>query len=172
MTKYVTELKELSEFFPELASFKEYLCSKSDEGLSLEITEKMSITETQNYKEVVQLALKAKKLTGERMSRSNFQKRKGFNFISGQSSKKSKNLDFFGNSSSSSFGSISSPKFFQTPQPSKLGTSPPSFAFRGRQILGQKGVQIVDSFILEFVVCHRYIIIIGKLDTSRDFAHF
>ena len=81
VTKYKTELRELAEFVLELANFEEYLCSKFQEGLSLEIREKMSITKSQTYKEVVQLALRAEKLIGERISQSNFQKRKGFDFF-------------------------------------------------------------------------------------------
>ena len=46
MTEYETELRELSKFVLELANFEEYLYSKFKEGLSLEIKEKMSITET------------------------------------------------------------------------------------------------------------------------------
>ena len=42
----------------------------------------MSISGSQSYKEVVQLALRAKKITGERMSRGSFQKRKDFDFMS------------------------------------------------------------------------------------------
>ena len=49
----------------------------------------MFVSSSQSYKEVVQLALKVEKLTGERMSRGKFQKKKGFGFVSGQSSKKS-----------------------------------------------------------------------------------
>ena len=59
-------MRELAEFVPELANSEEYLCSK--EGLSLEIREDMFIIGNQTYKEVVQLALKAKKLIGEGMS--------------------------------------------------------------------------------------------------------
>ena len=72
MTKYETELRELSEFFLELANSEEYLCSKFEEGLSSEIREKISITGTKSYTEVVQLALRIKKLIGERMSHNNF----------------------------------------------------------------------------------------------------
>ena len=74
--EYESELKELAEFVLELANFEEYLCSKFEEGLSLEIQAKMSVSGNQSYKEVVQLALRAEKLTGERKSRGNFQKRK------------------------------------------------------------------------------------------------
>ena len=42
----------------------------------------MFVSGGQSYK-VVQLALRAKKLTSERMSRGKFQKRKGFGFVSG-----------------------------------------------------------------------------------------
>ena len=44
VTKYESELRELCEFVLELANSKEYLCSKFEEGLSLEIREKMSIS--------------------------------------------------------------------------------------------------------------------------------
>ena len=62
-------MRELAEFILELANFEEYLCSKFEEGLSLEIQAKMSVSENQSYKEVVQLALRAEKLYGERRSR-------------------------------------------------------------------------------------------------------
>ena len=74
--KYETKLRQLAEFVLELANFQEYLCFKFEKALSLRIREKMSITRSQSYKEVVQLAPRAEKLTGERMSQSNFQKRK------------------------------------------------------------------------------------------------
>ena len=110
--EYEIELRELVEFVPELASFEEYLCSKFEECLTLEIKEKILITGTQSYKVVVQLALRAQKLTNERMSQSNFQKRKGFNFISSQLSKKSRSYNSSGNSSGFRFGSVSSPQSF------------------------------------------------------------
>ena len=53
MIEYETELRELSKFVLELANSKEYLCSKFERGLSLEIREKMSFIGTQSYKEVV-----------------------------------------------------------------------------------------------------------------------
>ena len=46
VTKYEIELRELVEFFPKLATSEEYLCSKFEDGLSLEIRKKMSITRT------------------------------------------------------------------------------------------------------------------------------
>ena len=76
MTEYETELRELSEFVLESTNFEEYLYSKFEQGMSLEIREGMSITRSQSYKKVVQLALRVEKLTGERMSCSSFQKRK------------------------------------------------------------------------------------------------
>ena len=75
------ELRELAEFFLELANFEEYLCSKFEDGLILEIKEKMLISGSQSYKELVQLALKAEKLISERMSQRKFQKRKRFGFV-------------------------------------------------------------------------------------------
>ena len=61
MTEYEIELRELSEIVLKLTNSKEYLCSKFEDGLSLKIRENMFITEIQSYKEVVQLALRAKK---------------------------------------------------------------------------------------------------------------
>ena len=43
MIEYETELRELAKFVPEVASSTEYLYSKFEEGLNLEIQEKMSI---------------------------------------------------------------------------------------------------------------------------------
>ena len=37
VTEYETELRELSEFVPEMTNFEKYLCSKFEEGLNLEI---------------------------------------------------------------------------------------------------------------------------------------
>ena len=110
VAEYENELRELLEFVPELANFDEYLCSKFKEGLSLEIREKMSVTRSQSYKEVVQLALRVEKLTGERMSQSNFQKRKGFGFMSSQLSKKCRSSESSGYSFGFGFGSFISPQ--------------------------------------------------------------
>ena len=49
VTEYETELRELIEFVPKVASFEEYLCSKFKEWLNLEIRE-MSVLGNQNYK--------------------------------------------------------------------------------------------------------------------------
>ena len=56
------------EFVLELANCEEYLYSKFEKDLSLEIKEKMSIIGTQNYKKVVQLFWSVEKLTGERIN--------------------------------------------------------------------------------------------------------
>ena len=53
MTEYDIELRELAEFVPEMAGSKEYLCSKFEKGLNLEIREKMYVSGSQNYKDVV-----------------------------------------------------------------------------------------------------------------------
>ena len=74
----------------------------------------MSVSSGQSYKEIVKLALRAKKLTSERMSRGKFQKRKGFEFVSGQSSKKSQSFEYFDNSSRSETDSVSSLQTFKT----------------------------------------------------------
>ena len=94
----------------------------------------MSVSRGQSYKEIVQLALKEEKLTSESMSRGKFQKRKGFGFVSGQSSKKSRSSESFSNSSGSRTNSVSSPQTLRTLQPSRLGISPLSSAFRGRMM--------------------------------------
>ena len=46
------------------------------------LEKKMFVFGSQSCKEVVQLALRAEKLTDEKMCRGNFQKRKGFGFMS------------------------------------------------------------------------------------------
>ena len=88
---------------------EEYLCSKFEEWLNLDIREKMSISDSQSYKEMVQLALRAEKLANERGAKGKFQKRKGFGFMTRQSSKKSKSSESLGNSSRSGAESVSSP---------------------------------------------------------------
>ena len=55
VTKYETELRELAKFVPGLANSKEYLCSKFEEGLTLEIQEKMFVLGGQSYKVVQSL---------------------------------------------------------------------------------------------------------------------
>ena len=92
-----------------MANFEEYLCSKFEEGLNLEVREKMSVSGNQSYKEVVQLALRAKKLTSERLAKGKFQKRKSLGFMSRQSSKKSRSSESSKNSSRSGVESVSSP---------------------------------------------------------------
>ena len=78
--------------------------------------------------------MRVEKLIGERLSRNNFQKRKGFNFVSGQSLKESKSSNSSSNSSGSRSDSISSPQSFRSLQLSKLGTSPPDSTLRGRMM--------------------------------------
>ena len=82
-------MRELAEFVPEVANSEEYLCSKSEEGLTLKIRENMSMFGSQSYKKIVQLALRTEKLTSERLAWGKFQKKKSFGFMSGQPSKKS-----------------------------------------------------------------------------------
>ena len=94
----------------------------------------MSVSGGQSYKEIVQLTLRAEKLTSERMFQKKFQKRKGFGFVSGQSSKKSCSFESFGNLSRFGTNSVSSPQTFKSPQPSRLDTSPSSSTFRGRMM--------------------------------------
>ena len=92
----------------------------------------MSVSGSQNYKEVVQMALRAEKLANERGNKGKFQKRKGFGFMSGQYSKKSKSSESSGNSSGSGAESVSSPQAIRSPQPSRFGTSLSSTTSRGR----------------------------------------
>ena len=98
-----------------MAGSEEYLCSKFEEGLNLEIRENMSVSGSQSYKEMVQLALRAEKLANEKGAKGKFQKRKGFGFTSGQSSKKSRSSESLRNSSGSGADSVSSPQTFRSP---------------------------------------------------------
>ena len=90
VVEYETKLKELAEFVLEVINSEDYLCSKFEEGLNLEVREKMSVSSNQSYKEVVQLALRAEKLVNERFNRGKFQKRKNFGFLSGNLRKRAK----------------------------------------------------------------------------------
>ena len=72
VAEYETELRELAEFVPEVINSEDYLCSKFEEGLNLEVREKMSVSGNQSYKKVVQLALRAEKLANERLNRGKF----------------------------------------------------------------------------------------------------
>ena len=93
-----------------MANFEEYLYSKFKEGLNLEVWEKIYVSSNQSYKKVVQLALRAEKLTSERLAKGKFQKMKSFEFMSGQFLKKSKSLKSLKNSFRSGAESVSSPK--------------------------------------------------------------
>lgn len=54
MVEHETELKDSATFVLELIGTEKMLCSKFKEDLNLTIKEKMSITGTQCFKEVVQ----------------------------------------------------------------------------------------------------------------------
>ena len=62
----------MAEFVPKMAGFEKYLSFKFEEGLNLEIREKMSVSDSQNYKEMVQLALRVEKLASERGAKGRF----------------------------------------------------------------------------------------------------
>ena len=68
---YSEKLRVL-QFVQKVAGFEEYLCSKFEKGLNFEIWKKISIFESQNYKEVVQLALRVEKLVNERVTKGKF----------------------------------------------------------------------------------------------------
>ena len=102
VAEYETELRELAEFVPKVINSEDYLCSKFEEGLNLEVREKMCVSCKQSYKEVVQLSLRSEKLANERLNRGKFQKMKNFGFLLGQSLKKSKSFE----SSEHSSGSV------------------------------------------------------------------
>ena len=102
----------MAEFVPKVDGFEKYLCSKFKKGMNLEIREKMFVFSNQNYKKVVQLALRVKKLANERMAKGKFQKRKGFGFMSGQSSEKSRSFESSSNSFRSGAKFVSSPQAF------------------------------------------------------------
>ena len=66
----------MDEFVLEMTGSEEYLCSKFEEWLNLDIREKVSVSGCQSYKEMVQLALRAEKLANERGTKGKFQKKK------------------------------------------------------------------------------------------------
>ena len=143
---------------------------KIGKKMTLEIREKMSVSGGQSYKKVIQLVLRTKKLIGERMSWGKFQKRKRFRFMSGQSSKKSRSFKSFDNSFGSKTNSVSSLQTFKSPQPSKLGMSPPNFTFRGR-MMSERCPSIIN-FIRGFAICHKeYVFDVDRLGMLRNATH-
>ena len=78
-------------------------------GLNLEVQEKMFIFGNQSYKEIVQLALRAEKLTSERLAKGKFKKMKSFGFMFGQFLKKNRSSESSENSSRLGAESVSSP---------------------------------------------------------------
>ena len=130
----------------------------------------MSVSSDQSYKEIVQLALRAEKLTSKRMSRGKFQKRKGFGFVLGQSSKKSRSSESFDNSSEFGIDSNSSLQTFKIPQPFRLGTSPPSSTFKGRMI--SERCPLCNQFHSEACSMPKeYVFDVVKLVMLRNAAH-
>ena len=153
VVEYKTELRELAEFVPEVINFEDYLCSKFEEGLNLEVWEKMSMSGNQSYKEVVQLALREKKLANERLNRGKFQKRKNFGFLSGQSSKKRKSSKSSEYSSGSGTESVSSPQAFK--DHNHLGYVHHRLVLLFEEDLCLKDVLVVISFIQKHVAYHK-----------------
>ncbi|XP_039131783.1 uncharacterized protein LOC120268440 [Dioscorea cayenensis subsp. rotundata] len=89
VAKYEIELKDLAGFVPDLAPTEEVLCSKFEVGLNLGIRKRMTVTSKQNFKEVVQSALRGEQLVREgKRVRKNIAKRRSMEM--GQPSKKSR----------------------------------------------------------------------------------
>ena len=65
-------MRELAEFVTKVANFEEYLCSKFEKSLNLEVWDKMLVFGNQSYKKVVQLVLRVEKLTSERLAKGKF----------------------------------------------------------------------------------------------------
>ena len=149
-----------------MASFEEYLCLKFEKDFNLQIRGKMSVFGNQNYKKVEQLALRAEKLTNERVVKGKFQKKKGFGFMSGQSSKKSKSFESLGNSSGSGADLVSSPKH------SDLRNHPDLARRHLVPLLGvepyQKDVLVVVNFILGLAMLFKCVFNVDRQITSRS----
>ncbi len=66
VVEYETELRALSAFAPDYANSAEDMCTRFEEGLRMEIREKLVGTNVERYKDLVQLALKAERLLVEK----------------------------------------------------------------------------------------------------------
>ena len=100
MTEYETELRELSLFVPEMVHDEEALCSKFELGLNLSIREKMSITDSCTYKDVLQLALRAESMTLERGKVRENKRKRRFGGNPSQGFKRSKSMGSYSGSAS------------------------------------------------------------------------
>ncbi|WRX31634.1 hypothetical protein QQP08_024121 [Theobroma cacao] len=68
--EYETRFNELMSYIPKLVRLEQDQVNYFEEGLYNEIRERMIVTGKESYKEVVQMALRAKKLATERIDRS------------------------------------------------------------------------------------------------------
>ncbi|WRX28969.1 Retrotransposon gag domain - like 10 [Theobroma cacao] len=102
--EYETCFNELMSYVPELVRLEQDQVNYFDEGLHNEIRERMIVTGKESYKEVVQMALRAEKLTTEnRQIRAEFAKRRNLPMILGQSLKRGRDSISTAGSTTSAF---------------------------------------------------------------------
>ncbi|WRX18086.1 zinc finger protein [Theobroma cacao] len=118
--EYETRFNELMLYVPELVRLEQDQVNYFEEGLRNEIHERMIVTGKESYNEVVQIALRAKKLAIEnRRIRVEFAKRRNSPTFPSQSSKR-------GRDSTSTAGSTTSASVSSTRPPSQQSQPRPS----------------------------------------------
>ena len=161
-------MRQLAEFVPEMSRFEEYLCSKFEEGLNLEIREKMSVSGSQNYKEVVQLALRAEKLANEQGAKGKFQKRKGFGSYLDNLLRKVKVLSLLVIHQDQVQNRLVRPRQFDLHNHRDLVH--PRQVLLLEDELQQKGVSVVVRFIQDLVVLLKCVSNVDKPIMSKGFV--
>ncbi|XP_017970212.1 PREDICTED: uncharacterized protein LOC18604294 [Theobroma cacao] len=130
--EYEARFNELMSYVPDLVKSEQDQASYFEEGLRNEIRERMTVTGREPHKEVVQMALRAEKLTNEnRRMRAEFAKRRNPNVSSSQLPKRGKDT-------SASESTVSVPVISPRPPLSQLQQRPPRFNRSGMSSTSEK----------------------------------
>ena len=117
------------------------------------------------------MALRANKLTGEKMSRCNFQKRKGLFSFRDNCQRRVGAQILLAILLGQALVLLVLPSLFELLDRRSLVLCLRVFLLGDDKLLEQRGAQIVDSFTLALVVCHRCVVTIDRLETSKGFSH-
>ena len=151
-----------------MAGFEEYLCSKFEEGLNLEIREKMSVSSSQNYKEMVQLTLRAEKLTNERKAKGKFRREKGLGSCLGSLLKKVKVLNLQKIHLDHMLSLLAHPRHCDLHN--HLDLVQPRQVLLSEDELHQRDAHDVVNFILDLAVLSKCVFSAGRQVMSRGFV--
>ena len=117
---------------------------------------------------MVQLALRAEKLANERVAKGKYQKRKSFEFMSRQSSKKSRSSESLSNSSRSGANLLAHSRHFDLH--SRLDLVHPRQVLLPKVKLHQKDTLVVINFILGLEMPLKCVFSVDKRAMLGDFV--